>query len=182
MTSASVALSTILLLMKYLVSLWAKGISIAMNRPSNHTIHTRLIPIGYAGIWAIGLIASVFGIPIFDNDAHSDKFLYLHAAYCVFVIFLGEVVLSLMDTAAVHEDDRFKGTIFWLFARLFIIIILTLLVSCFYYEYESNWILVLLAGIMCWLKWEIAHLNNNTDEYVIKEEGFRIIANQLRVR
>lgn len=148
---------------------------------TNHYIHTRCIPIGYAVVWGIGLILSLFGLSIFDDNEHSTKFIYLFSAYCVFLIFLGEVVLSFIDTAAVHEKDRIKGTVFWLFARFFIIIISTLIISFLFYEFEYPLLLLPLVGIMCWLKWEIAHLNNNMSEYVIKEDGFTIIANHLKI-
>lgn len=148
---------------------------------TSHNIHTRCIPIGYAVVWGIGLALSLFGLSIFDDNNHSAEFIYLFSAYCVFLIFLGEVVLSFIDTAAIHEKDRIKGTVFWIFARFFIIIISTLIVSFLFYEFKYSLLLLLLVSIMCWLKWEIAHLNNNMGEYVIKEEGFTIIANNLKI-
>jgi len=148
---------------------------------TNHNIHTRCIPIGYAVIWGIGLVLSLFGLSILNDNNHSTEFIYLFSAYCVFLIFLGEVVLSFIDTAAIHEKDRIKGNVFWIFARFFIIIISTILVSFLFYEFKYSLLLLLLVGIMCWLKWEIAHLNNNMSEYVIKEEGLTIIANNLKI-
>lgn len=149
---------------------------------TNLNIHTRYIPIGYAFIWGIGLVLSLFGLSIFNDNNHSVKFIYLFSAYCVFLIFLGEVFLSFVDTASIHEKDRIKGTVFWLFARFFAIIILTLVVSFCFYEFEQSWLLLLLVGIMCWLKWETSNLNNNMDKYVIKEEGLKFIANRFKIQ
>lgn len=147
---------------------------------TNHDIHTRYIPIGYAIVWGVGLLLSLFGLTLLDAGSHSDRFIYLFSAYCVFLIFLGEVVLSFADIASTHEKDRIKGTVFWLFARFFIIIISTLAVSFLFYKFEAPWLLYLLAGIMCWLKWEISNLNNNMGKYMIKEEGLNLIGNKFR--
>ena len=145
---------------------------------TNHDIHTRHIPIGYATVWGVGLFISLFGFSFLSSN-HSEEFMYLFSAYCVFLIFLGEVVLSFIDTASVHDTDRIKGSVFWLFARFFFIIILTIVDSFLFYKFTCYGLLLLLVCIMCWLKWEISNLNNNMDKYVIKEEGFNIIANRI---
>lgn len=150
-----------------------------MTKLSNHNIHTRYIPIGYAIVWGIGLILSLWGYSLLPENNCSESFIYLFSVFCVFVIFLGEIVLSFADTASIHESDRIKGTVFWLFSRFFLILILTILFSFLFYRWEHILLLLFLIGVMCWLKWEISNLNNNMNKYVIKEEGFNIIANKI---
>lgn len=150
-----------------------------MTNRTNNYIHTRFVPFGYAFIWGVGLLLSLVGLSFLSNKSHSDKFVYLFSAYCVFLIFLGEVVLSFIDIASIHDTHRIKGTVFWVFSRFFGIIILTLITSFFFYESNCIYLLAFLGCTMCWLKWEIANLNNNMDKYVIKEEGYNIIANNI---
>ncbi len=133
-------------------------------------IHSRYIPILYVVIWGLGLALSIFGFTIFDVKEHSEEVGYLFVAYSVFLVFLGEVVLTFVDIASLYADKRIKGTVFWFFSRLFLIIILVLIFTFVYYQAKRLWLLMIFCLLMCWLKWEISYTNNNMEKYVIDEE------------
>lgn len=133
-------------------------------------IHSRIIPILYVVVWGLGLLLSIFGFTIFDVKGHSEEIAYLFVAYSVFLVFLGEVVLSFADIGSLYADKRIKGSVFWLFSRLFLIIILVLIFTFIYYKAKSLWFLIPFCLLMCWLKWKVSSTNNNMEKYVIDED------------
>ena len=110
---------------------------------------------------------------------YSEQFLYLYNAFLVFGVFLIEVALTFMDMACVYSRKRIKGQVFWVLFRLFLIIPLVLALSAVYYKCPSNWLLLFIIVTMSWLKWEIVHLGNNMEKFVISLERLNIVANRL---
>lgn len=139
---------------------------------NENTTHTTSIPLLHALLWGIGLLAGLFGILLIKDENHPEQVTYLFSAYIVFTVFLFELALVFADLASVYSDERIKGNVFWVFCRLFIIIPLTFVLSFLYYKIPETWLLIPLAAVMAWLKWESVHLNNNMGKFVIKIAGF----------
>lgn len=142
-------------------------------------IHYRWIPVLHALLWGIGLLLGLFGTLFLKGLSCSEQFLYLYNAFIVFGVFLIEVALTFMDMACVYSRERIRGNVFWVLFRLFLIIPLVFILSVVYYMCSDNCILIFIAVAMSWLKWEIVHLGNNMEKFVIKLEGLAVVANRL---
>lgn len=146
---------------------------------TEETIHHTWIPVSHALLLGIGLLLGLFGTIYLKGMSYSEQFLYLYNAFLVFGVFLIEVALTFMDMACVYSQKRIKGQVFWVLFRLFLIIPLVLALSAVYYKCPSNWLLLFIIVTISWLKWEIVHLGNNMEKFVISLERLNIVANRL---
>ncbi len=144
-------------------------------------IHKTLIPLSHALLWGIGMMGAIYGTEFYDLSTFSKETVYLYAAGLVYLIFLVEVALVFTDIGYCHHDKPFSGKVFKTVGLLFLNIALTVITGAIYAKNGNELFLVLMTGIMSWLKYKTVSISNNVEAYY-KIIGRSYTPNKLNIK
>lgn len=131
-------------------------------------IHKYVIPILYTLLWALGIYSATWDWGISALHLPFNPKL-VEGAFIVYLTFMVECVISLIDVVAVNKTKQFNiKLIYWL---IFFIsnVTLTIITSFVLFRYKGEYTCVLAFGVlffMCSLKYMHLSLTNNIDTYM----------------
>lgn len=148
---------------------------------SANTLHRRIIPFAQAVLWGTGVAIATYG---FLFDCFKDKgkeFIYLYAVGTAYIIFLLECMLVFVDLSFEHDRQPFSGKVWLVNGRITLNFILTAVAGFCYQIFQWDGLLLLLIVTMTSLKFRIASLPVNIENYYYRIPS-EIRPNPLNIR